>query len=57
MDYGSPIVAIYTLEHDVLHKIPFESMAVETLEPLTGPLTSTERIEKLFGYETSNLFL
>ncbi|XP_052262641.1 serine/threonine-protein kinase/endoribonuclease IRE1-like [Dreissena polymorpha] len=39
--YDSPVVAMYTMHADGLQKIPFTSFAPETLEHLTGQLSST----------------
>ena len=41
-DYKAPVVAMYTLEGDALRKIPFVSMAAETLEHLTSQVTYAE---------------
>ncbi|XP_013384368.1 serine/threonine-protein kinase/endoribonuclease IRE1 isoform X2 [Lingula anatina] len=38
-DYGSPVVAVYVLESDSLHKVPFTSMASETLDHLTNQMS------------------
>ncbi|KAJ8317880.1 hypothetical protein KUTeg_002971 [Tegillarca granosa] len=42
MDYDSPVVAMYTMTKDhSLQKVPFTSFAPETLDHLTGQLSST----------------
>lgn len=34
-DYGSPIVGLYLLEREGLRSLPFQSMALETLEQIS----------------------
>lgn len=38
-DYGSPIVALYMLHKDGLHRLPFTTIAVETLDHLTTQIS------------------
>jgi hypothetical protein len=39
-NYNSPVVAMYKLNQEGFQKIPFYSFAPETLEHLTGKLSS-----------------
>ena len=41
-DYGAPVVALYSMEQEGLQRVPFFSMAAETLHHLTGRLASEE---------------
>ncbi|KAL4240931.1 Serine/threonine-protein kinase/endoribonuclease IRE1 [Mactra antiquata] len=41
-DFDSPVVAMYTLHSEGLQKVPFTTFAPETLDHLTGQLSSTE---------------
>ena len=41
-DYNAPVVAMYSLDNEGLRKIPFLSMAAETLEHLTGQMAASE---------------
>ncbi|XP_074647988.1 serine/threonine-protein kinase/endoribonuclease IRE1-like isoform X2 [Tubulanus polymorphus] len=41
-DFKSPVVAMYSLGIDGLHKIPFTTVAPETLQHLTGQLAATK---------------
>lgn len=40
-DFDSPVVAMYMLHAEGLQKIPFTTFAPETLDHLTGQLSST----------------
>ncbi|ELU05837.1 hypothetical protein CAPTEDRAFT_186737, partial [Capitella teleta] len=55
-DYGAPVVAMYISDSDELHKVPFFSMATETLEHLTGQMTSTEMKNKFLAQAESQVF-
>ncbi|XP_067128711.1 serine/threonine-protein kinase/endoribonuclease IRE1 [Centruroides vittatus] len=38
-DFGSPIVALYMLHKDGLHRLPFTTIAIETLDHLTSQIS------------------
>ena len=46
VDYKSPIVALYSMNADGLHKLPFYTMASETLSHLTGQMAVDEWRQK-----------
>ncbi len=39
-DYGSPVVAMYIMDNEGMNKVPFTSMAMETLDHLQGEVAS-----------------
>ena len=42
-NYKAPIVAMYSLDHDHgLRKVPFVSMALDTLNHITGQLSTED---------------
>ncbi|KAK2179804.1 hypothetical protein NP493_471g02036 [Ridgeia piscesae] len=55
-DYKTPVVAMYTLEGDALRKIPFVSMAAETLEQLTSQVTYSEWKAKFLEHAQQTVF-
>ena len=55
-DYKAPVVAMYTLDGDVLRKIPFVSMAAETLEHLTSQATFSEWKHKFLEHARQTVF-
>ena len=57
MDYGAPVVAMYQMDKEVMRKVAFTSMALETLEHINGQLTSTEWQERFLAHGSSDVFL
>jgi len=56
-DFESPVVAMYTVNKDGgLQKVPFTSFAPETLEHLTGQLTSTQWRTKFLEHGKRQIF-
>ncbi|CAC5375816.1 ERN1 [Mytilus coruscus] len=55
-NYNSPVVAMYTLSPDGLQKVPFYTFAPETLEHLTGKLTSRLWKEKFLKHGDQEVF-
>ena len=55
-DYGAPIVAMYMMDSDGMKKIPFTSMAMETLDHLQGEVASEVWREQFLQYENDNRF-
>ena len=55
-DFGSPIVAMYMFDNDGLRKIPFNSMASETLQHLTGQLSSNEWRRRFLEHGKQQIF-
>ncbi|XP_076074287.1 serine/threonine-protein kinase/endoribonuclease IRE1-like [Mytilus galloprovincialis] len=55
-NYNSPVVAMYSLSPDGLQKIPFYTFAPETLEHLTGKLTSRLWKEKFLKHGDQEVF-
>ena len=55
-DYKAPIVAMYSLDNEGFRKIPFISMAAETLEHLTGQLALQEWKNKFLEQGDSQNF-
>lgn len=55
-DFDSPIVALYTLKGDILQRAPFTSFAPETLEHLTGQLSSTAWRNRFLEHGTKTTF-
>ncbi|XP_069123226.1 serine/threonine-protein kinase/endoribonuclease IRE1-like [Argopecten irradians] len=57
MDYDSPVVAMYTMNQDGgLQKVPFMSFAPETLEHLTGQLSSNHWRHKFLEHGQKKFF-
>ncbi|XP_033737119.1 serine/threonine-protein kinase/endoribonuclease IRE1-like [Pecten maximus] len=57
MDYDSPVVAMYTMNQDGgLQKVPFMSFAPETLEHLTGQLSSNHWRHKFLEHGQKKIF-
>lgn len=57
MDYGSPVVAMYTINQDGgLQNVPFLSFAPETLEHLTGQLSSNHWRNKFLEHGQKKIF-
>ena len=54
--FDSPVVAMYTLHADGLQKVPFATFAPETLEHLTGQLSSTHWRNKFLEYGKKTVF-
>lgn len=46
MDFKSPVVAMYSLEADGLHKLPFLILSNESLDYVRRGLTSLSDIQK-----------
>ena len=55
-DYGAPIVAMYIMDNEGMKKIPFTSMAMETLDHLQGEVASEVWREQFLQYENDNRF-
>ncbi|KAL5017978.1 hypothetical protein ScPMuIL_003700 [Solemya velum] len=55
-EFDSPVVAMYTLDQEGLQKVPFTSFAPETLEHLTGQLSSTAWRNKFLEYGNQQTF-
>ena len=55
-DYGTPIVAMYMMDNEGMKKIPFTSMAMETLDHLQGEVASEVWREQFLQYENDNRF-
>jgi serine/threonine-protein kinase/endoribonuclease IRE1 len=47
---------MYIPDNDELHKVPFFSMATETLEHLTGQMSSSEMKNKFLEHAKSQIF-
>ncbi|KAK3089270.1 hypothetical protein FSP39_002213 [Pinctada imbricata] len=55
-DFRSPVVAMYTMSQDGLQRIPFTSFAPETLEHLTGQLSSPQWRNKFLLHGKQQVF-
>ena len=56
-NYDAPIVGIYTLDLDNgLRNAPFVSLASETLEHVTGPMSSLEWRSKFLEHTKKQTF-
>lgn len=56
-DFHSPVVAMYTMDHEGLQKVPFTSFAPETLDHLTGQLSSDHWKNKFLLHGKQQIFL
>ena len=54
--FDSPVVAMYTLHAEGLQKVPFTTFAPETLDHLTGQLSSTFWKNKFIEQGKSKIF-
>jgi serine/threonine-protein kinase/endoribonuclease IRE1 len=54
--FDSPVVAMYMLHADGLQKIPFTTFAPETLDHLTGQLSSTEWKNRFIEHGQKKIF-
>lgn len=55
-DYGAPVVAVYSLDSEGLRKLPFTSVAQETLGHLIGQLSSTEWRQRFMGIASDDQY-
>lgn len=55
-DFRSPVVAMYTMDHEGLQKVPFTSFAPETLDHLTGQLSSEHWRNKFLLHGKQQVF-
>ena len=55
-NYEQPVVAMYLAGNDGLRKVPFISMAAETLDHLTGQMSSDHWRERFLDYERDQVF-
>ncbi|XP_062617880.1 serine/threonine-protein kinase/endoribonuclease IRE1-like [Saccostrea cucullata] len=55
-DFQSPVVAMYTMDHEGLQKVPFTSFAPETLDHLTGQLSSEHWRNKFLLHGKQEVF-
>nr|KAI8766493.1 serine/threonine-protein kinase/endoribonuclease ire-1-like [Biomphalaria glabrata] len=56
-EFDSPVVAMYQMHHEGLQRVPFASFAAETLDHLTGQLSSTQWKKRFMNLKTFYLKL